>query len=124
MPPTQPTIGMQDVCQFDSGCHPQNHLTYSLADALSIIAQRAANDVNVDVDLAVVDYRLPAMNGCVLAGFLRARHPGLKIILYSGESDIPEGETSNVDAFVSKGGGIQPLLIQVSELTDFDYESS
>lgn len=88
----------------------------SPADALSIMAQRAANDAGVDV--AVVDYRLPVMNGCVLADFLRARHPDLKIILYSGESKIPEVEMSSVDAFVPKGNGVQPLLEQVSQLTD------
>jgi len=70
------------------------------------------------VDVAVVDYRMPAMNGCVLADFLRARHPDLRIILYSGESDIPEGEMSSVDAFVPKGSGVQPLLAQVSQLTN------
>ena len=95
----------------------------SPADALSIMAQRAANDAGVDVAvvdyrLAVVDYRLPAMNGCVLADFLRALHPDLKIILYSGESGIPEGEMSSVDAFVPKGSGVQSLLEQVSQLTD------
>jgi CheY-like chemotaxis protein len=45
----------------------------SPAEALSIMAQRVVNDVGVD--LAVVDYRLPGMNGCVLADDLRARHP-------------------------------------------------
>lgn len=54
----------------------------SPAEALSIMAQPAVNDVGVDV--AVVDYRLPGMNGCVLADCLRVRHPELKIILYSG----------------------------------------
>lgn len=88
----------------------------SPAEALSIMAQPAVNDVGVDV--AVVDYRLPGMNGCVLADCLRARQPELKIILYSGEFDIPEADIGRVDAFVPKSSGVEPLLAQLCQLTD------
>jgi CheY-like chemotaxis protein len=87
----------------------------SPADALSIMAQRAISDV--DIDVVVVDHRMPAMNGCVLAGLIRARNRDLKIILFSGECDISEGEMSSVDAFVPKGTDVQALLAQPSELT-------
>jgi CheY-like chemotaxis protein len=84
----------------------------SPVDALTIMEQRAVDSI----ETAVVDYHMPMMNGCVLADYLRARHPGLKIILHSGVLEIPEREMSSIDAFVPKGEGIRPLLAQIFEL--------
>jgi CheY-like chemotaxis protein len=80
-------------------------------EAMSIIAQQAA----CKVDVAVIDYQLPVMNGCVLAAYLRSRYPDLKIILHSGTIEIPASEMSNVDVFVPKSDGIGMLLAQVTE---------
>jgi hypothetical protein len=38
--------------------------------------------------------------------------------LYFGECDGPEQKMSSVDAFVPTASGVQPLLTQLSELTD------
>jgi DNA-binding NtrC family response regulator len=81
-------------------------------DAISIMAQHPSGNV----DIAVLDYDMPIMNGCVLAKYLKARDPELKIILYSGAIRIPESEMSSVDAFVSKGEGLCRLLEEVSQL--------
>jgi hypothetical protein len=59
---------------------------------------------------------MPVMNGCVLADYLKARYPDLKIILHSGLLDIPESEMSSVDSFVPKGGGIVRLLGEISPM--------
>lgn len=40
-----------------------------------------------DVDLLISDVIMPVMNGVQLAGAIRARHPGLKVILTSGYSE-------------------------------------
>src|SRR5690242_2662262 len=61
--------------------------------ALSIMADTAAGQV----DVAVLDYNMPEMNGCVLAEYLRRRYPDLKVILHSGAMDIPESELNRVD---------------------------
>jgi CheY-like chemotaxis protein len=84
----------------------------SPVEAISMMTQLRAQRV----DIAVLDYRLPVMDGCVLADYLRTRHPGLKTILYSAAADIPESQMSSVDVFVSKLEGIDPLLAQVSKL--------
>jgi len=68
------------------------------------------------LDLAVLDYEMPVMNGCVLAGYLRSRHPELKIILHSGAIDIPEDQISSVNSLVGKGEGVARLLQQISLL--------
>ena len=82
----------------------------SPVEAISIVAQQPAHEI----DLAIVDYEMPLMNGCVLADYLKARYPGLKIILHSGELDIPESQMGSVDAFVPKSDGIARLLEEVS----------
>jgi DNA-binding NtrC family response regulator len=87
--------------------------------AISIMAQ----DHRRRVDVAVLDYDMPAMNGCVLAHYLRARYPRLKIILYSGAVDVPEAELSSVDAFVHKGEGVARLLEEVSVLAQLTTAS-
>jgi DNA-binding NtrC family response regulator len=83
----------------------------SPTQAISMMAHPARK-----VDLVVLDYEMPEMNGCVLADYLRARHPELKIILYSGALAIPKGEMGSVDLFVPKGDGVQSLLARISEL--------
>lgn len=78
-------------------------------EALSLLAQPPGSRVNV----AILDYEMPMMNGCVLAGYLKARHPNLKIILHSGLPDIPESEMTSIDSLVPKGD-IARLLGEVS----------
>jgi len=65
------------------------------------------------IDVAILDYDMPAMNGCTLARCIKALCPGLKIILYSGAMDIPRPEMADVDAIISKGEGIGLLIAHV-----------
>ena len=83
-------------------------------DAMSMVAEGHGKNVAV----AVLDYHMPVMNGCLLADYLRSRNPDLKIILYSAALEIPEDELSSVDVFVSKSEGISSLLEQVSEYAE------
>ncbi len=85
----------------------------SPGEALAVMRQRVGDAVQV----AVLDYRMPGTNGCVLADCLRSRYPRLKTILYSGEIDIPERDVSCVHAFVPKTGSLDPLLDKIAELT-------
>jgi CheY-like chemotaxis protein len=69
------------------------------------------------IDIAILDYEMPEMNGCMLAGQIRARHRNIRIILHSGSPLIPENEFINIDAFVPKGRGAASLFSTISELT-------
>lgn len=80
-------------------------------EAMAMVAKRKEA-----LDVAVLDYDMPVMNGCVLANRLRAMWPELKIILYSGAVDIPENEMTSIDVFVSKSDGMDALLRQISRL--------
>jgi CheY-like chemotaxis protein len=75
------------------------------------------------VDLAILDYEMPGMNGCTLADKLRETTPALKIALYSGAVAIPENDIQKVDLFISKADGIFELLCRLSELLKHDCQS-
>ena len=76
------------------------------------------------VDIAVLDYHMPAMTGCVLADHLRSMRPEMKIILNSGAIDIPKSELTSVDVFIPKGDGLSRLMAQVSEFAQAQPETS
>jgi CheY-like chemotaxis protein len=105
-----------DICQLELRSLVMKRSGFSVLtaaspiEALSLLAQTPGRKVNV----AILDYEMPLMNGCVLADYLKARDPDLKIILHSGRLDIPESEMSSVDSFVPKGGGMARLLREVS----------
>ena len=70
------------------------------------------------VDLAILDYDMPMMNGCALAERLKSISPDLTIILHSGATNIPRCEMSRVDACISKDDGLTRFLPQLTELVE------
>jgi CheY-like chemotaxis protein len=68
------------------------------------------------LDVAILDYNMPGMNGCLLAQRLKAMRPELKIILHSGAFDIPESELTSVDVLVPKGGDMGALIVELAQL--------
>jgi CheY-like chemotaxis protein len=68
------------------------------------------------LDVAVLDYDMPGMNGCVLADRLKERTPSLRIALYSGVLLVPQTHMQNVNLFVSKADGVFELLRRIPEL--------
>jgi CheY-like chemotaxis protein len=87
-------------------------------EAISIMNERTY----ARIDVAVIDYHMPVMNGCVLADYLKARYPELKIVLYSGAIDISEDDMSSVDAFISKSEGIGCLVAKITEVRQIHPE--
>lgn len=84
-------------------------------DAIFIMAEETIDKI----DLVILDYEMPGMNGCDLADLLKVMRPELKIILYSGATDVPRNEMTSIDTFVSKADGITALITEVAELTQF-----
>jgi CheY-like chemotaxis protein len=60
-------------------------------EAISLINDHCLREIDAAV----------GMNGCVLAAYLKARCPELKIVSYSGARDISQDEKMRVDAFIS-----------------------
>jgi CheY-like chemotaxis protein len=86
-------------------------------DAISLMNEHTIRKI----DVAVIDYHMLVMNGCVLAAYLKARYLELKIVLYSAALDILEAEMMSLNGFISKGDGIGVLLSKITEfgITEF-----
>jgi CheY-like chemotaxis protein len=80
-------------------------------EAIDIVTARQPGTI----DLVILDYNMPIMNGCALARKLRSICPELKTILHSGATDIPQSEMTSVDVLICKGDGLAPLLAQIIE---------
>jgi CheY-like chemotaxis protein len=70
------------------------------------------------VDLIILDYAMPAMDGEEVAKRLRAQHPQIPILLLSGfQGSIPNALFSMVDGFIEKGKPAALLISEVERLT-------
>ena len=69
-----------------------------------------------EIDVAVLDYQMPAMNGAELAALCKAANPDTKVILYSGWLGIPKRELLLADLFIQKSEGVQALLEGIEAL--------
>jgi CheY-like chemotaxis protein len=77
-------------------------------DALQILAK------GTTVDLVLLDYLMPGMNGDELAAKLRHQHPTLPLIAVSAVGQLPESLLKTVNAHVQKGRGPEVLLATIS----------
>ena len=68
------------------------------------------------VDLALLDYELPYMNGGELAAFVKHEDLATKVILFSEKSIIPHHHLTFVDRFVQKSEGVEALLEAIESL--------
>jgi len=69
------------------------------------------------VDLALLDYHMPQMNGDKAAEQMRACKADIPIALLSADI-VPPSALDSVDAFVSKGEPVNRLLEIVNHLLD------
>jgi len=68
------------------------------------------------VDAVVLDYSMPGMNGLEVAAAIRKIQPDTPIILYAGSFHALPPVLTAVDAFVSKGEGLEALLSVLARL--------
>ena len=68
------------------------------------------------VDLVLLDYQMPEMDGFQVTAKLRRTCPGTPIILLSGAVDIPAPMLELVDGFVPKADLTRRLLPAIAEL--------
>ena len=68
------------------------------------------------VDVVIVDYFMPEMNGHEVAIEMRRLRPDAPIIMLSGSMDVPEQVLDWVDAFVAKDQLASQLLPTIAEL--------
>ncbi len=68
------------------------------------------------VDVVIVDYFMPEMNGPEVAIEMRRLRPQVPIIMLSAAVDIPEQALNLVDAFVAKDRLASQLLPAIAQL--------
>jgi CheY-like chemotaxis protein len=68
------------------------------------------------VDLVVLDYKMPRMNGDVVAERMKRLKPSVPILLLSAYVDLPRETLAQVDRYMTKGEGPLPMLQAVAEL--------
>ena len=69
------------------------------------------------VDVAILDYDMPEMDGGVLASLMKGRCPTLPVILYSGCGCTPHGAQHWVDAVCPKAAPREELLTMIERLS-------
>jgi|ERR1051326_1637564 CheY-like chemotaxis protein len=68
------------------------------------------------VDVVILDYFMPGMNGHAVAIEMRQLRPQAPIIMLSGAVDIPEQALKWVDAFIAKDRLASQLLPTIAQL--------
>ena len=96
----------------DAGCKVL--VATSGAEALQLLASHP-------VDLVLLDYHMPGMNGDVVAERMKGDQPDVPIALLSADDGLPESAMRWVDAFVSKSESPANLLQIVEHLLDLRF---
>src|SRR5262249_45029819 len=68
------------------------------------------------IDLVVLDYKMPGMNGDVVAERMKQLKPSIPILMISAYVDLPSETLALVDKYLTKGEGPLMMLKAVAEL--------
>jgi CheY-like chemotaxis protein len=68
------------------------------------------------VDVVIVNYFMPGMNGHEVAVEMKRLRPQAPIIMLSGEADVPEQALKLVDAFIAQDRLASQLLSTIAQL--------
>jgi CheY-like chemotaxis protein len=89
---------------------------YKVFTAVSGVEGIRALAEGVAVDLVVLDYLMPGLNGDEVAKQLKHSHPSLPILMFSAFPELPDEALQSVDFFLQKGDDPTILLDRVAEM--------
>jgi DNA-binding response OmpR family regulator len=72
--------------------------------------------VSRSVDLVLLDYNMPGLNGAVVAQRMRALKPEVPLVMLSGRFEPPAEAAGLIDAYISKVQNPCVLLNQIDQL--------
>ena len=76
-----------------------------------------------EVDVVILDYKMPGMDGGIVAQRMRAINPAVPILMLSAYVDLPQETLARVDRFLTKGEPPPVLLDAVAQLLS-DHQAS
>lgn len=62
-----------------------------------------------DINIVILDYAMPGLNGAQVAGRMRALKPAVPILMFSGLTTVPDDVDGQVDAYLVKGRPVEEL---------------
>jgi CheY-like chemotaxis protein len=86
------------------------------AEGLAIFSSEA-------IDLVILDYKMPGVNGDIVAERMKRLKPGVPILLLSAYVDLPGETLAPVDMYLTKGAGPPVMLKAVAELLTRDADA-
>jgi CheY-like chemotaxis protein len=69
-----------------------------------------------DIDLVVLDYYMPGLNGGQVAAEMRRRRPQVPIIFLSAYFSLPPADLELANAFITKGDPPDVLIQKIEQL--------
>jgi CheY-like chemotaxis protein len=69
-----------------------------------------------EIDLVVLDFYMPGLNGGEVAAELRRRRPDVPIIFLSAYFSLPSDALEMADAFITKGEPPEVLIEKIDQL--------
>lgn len=73
------------------------------------------------VDVVLLDYLMPDMDGGAVASLMRARKPQVPILLHTACVDVPQQIIGIVDSTLAKGEGPQVLISRLEQLIEASH---
>lgn len=68
------------------------------------------------IDLVILDFHMPGMNGDAVAGKMRKLRPAIPILIFSGSLTLPDKIIATVDGFISTSEEPEVLLERIGSL--------
>ena len=81
----------------------------NVKDGLELFAQHA-------IDIALVDYEMPFMNGGLVAARMKGTKPSVPVMVFAAHGHLAKNKLSSADAFVTEGEPWSMVLAKVDEL--------
>ena len=76
------------------------------------------------IDLVILDYKLPGMNGDIVADRMKRLRPCVPILMLSAYVDPPRETAALVDRYITKGEGVPSLLEAIVDLLSVKHRRS
>ena len=76
------------------------------------------------IDVVIVDYKMPGMNGDIVAESMKWLKPFVPILMLSAYVDLPRETLALVDKYMTKGEAVPLLLEAIADLLSAKHRRS